>query len=38
MMAHDDTVGELLKKLDELGIAENTIVLYTTDNGPHFNA
>jgi arylsulfatase len=37
MMGHDDTVGKLLEKLDELGISENTIVLYTTDNGPHFN-
>ncbi|MGG5818530.1 arylsulfatase [Falsiroseomonas sp. HW251] len=38
MVQHDDTVGVLLRKLDELGIADNTIVLYTTDNGPHFNA
>ena len=30
-------VGELLDLLDELGIAENTIVFYSTDNGPHFN-
>jgi arylsulfatase A-like enzyme len=37
MMGHDETVGELLKKLDELGIAENTIVVYSTDNGVHFN-
>lgn len=29
----DDIVGELMKKLDELGIAENTIVIFTTDNG-----
>ena len=33
MMELDDVVGELLKKLDDLGIAENTIVLFTTDNG-----
>ncbi len=38
MVAHDEQVGVLLKKLDELGIADNTIVLYSTDNGPHFNA
>jgi arylsulfatase len=37
MMEHDDHVAALLNKLDELGIAENTIVLYSTDNGPHFN-
>jgi arylsulfatase A-like enzyme len=37
MMEHDDHVGALLDKLDELGIADNTIVLYSTDNGPHFN-
>lgn len=33
MAEHDGHVGELLKQLDELGIADNTIVLYTTDNG-----
>ncbi|MCY1285391.1 choline-sulfatase [compost metagenome] len=33
MLEHDDHVGQLLKKLDELGIADNTIVVYTTDNG-----
>jgi arylsulfatase len=33
MMELDHVVGELLKKLDELGIADNTIVLFTTDNG-----
>jgi arylsulfatase A-like enzyme len=33
MAEHDGHVGELLKKLDDLGIAENTIVVYTTDNG-----
>jgi arylsulfatase len=37
MMGHDDTVGKLLAKLDELGIANNTIVMYSTDNGVHFN-
>jgi arylsulfatase len=30
-------VGQLLDLLDELGITENTIVVYTTDNGPHYN-
>jgi arylsulfatase A-like enzyme len=33
MTQHDTQVGQLLDKLDELGIAENTIVIYTTDNG-----
>jgi arylsulfatase len=33
MVEHDGHVGQLLKKLDDLGIAENTIVIYTTDNG-----
>jgi len=37
MVEHDLHVGELLTLLDELGIAENTIVHYSTDNGPHFN-
>ncbi len=37
MLEHDDQVGALLKKLDDLGIAENTIVYYSTDNGPHYN-
>ncbi|TWX65890.1 arylsulfatase [Colwellia demingiae] len=33
MTEHDGHVGQLLDKLDDLGIADNTIVLYTTDNG-----
>jgi len=33
MVEHDSHVGQLLKKLDDLGIAQNTIVIYTTDNG-----
>ncbi|MCP4952778.1 MAG: arylsulfatase [Proteobacteria bacterium] len=37
MVEHDMHVGELLDLLDELGITENTIVLYSTDNGPHYN-
>lgn len=38
MVYHDDLVGQLLDKLDELGIADDTIVLYSTDNGPHYNS
>ena len=38
MVAHDDHIGEMLNKLDELGIADDTIVMYSTDNGPHYNA
>jgi arylsulfatase A-like enzyme len=37
MLEHDDTIGELLQTLDELKIADNTLVVYTTDNGPHMN-
>jgi arylsulfatase len=37
MVAHDELVGKMLDKLDELGIADNTIVMYSTDNGPHYN-
>ncbi len=37
MIEHDDTIGTLLKALDDLGIADNTIVVYTSDNGPHMN-
>ncbi len=37
MIEHDMHVGELLKLIDELGIAENTIVQYSNDNGPHYN-
>jgi len=37
MVAHDELVGSLLDQLDELGIADNTIVMYSTDNGVHFN-
>jgi arylsulfatase len=33
MVEHDGMVGELLDKLDQLGIADNTIVMYSTDNG-----
>jgi arylsulfatase A-like enzyme len=34
---HDMHIGKFLKKLDELGIVDNTIVFYSTDNGPHYN-
>jgi arylsulfatase len=37
MIEHDGHVGQLLELLDELGIADNTIVQYSTDNGPHYN-
>ena len=37
MIDHDKLVGALLDKLDELGLAEDTIVIYSTDNGPHMN-
>jgi arylsulfatase len=33
MLQHDDHVGALLNKVDQLGVADNTIVIYTTDNG-----
>jgi arylsulfatase len=38
MIDHDKHVGELLALLDELGIADNTFVMYSTDNGPHMNS
>ena len=38
MVDHDEIVGDLLNCLDELGIADNTIVMYSTDNGPHMNS
>ena len=34
MVTHDEQIGQILDKLDELGIADNTIVMYSTDNGP----
>jgi arylsulfatase len=37
MVEHDMHVGELLKLIDELGLTDNTIVQYSTDNGPHYN-
>ena len=38
MIDHDKNVGQILDMIDKLGIAENTIVIYGTDNGPHKNA
>ena len=38
MIDHDKQVGEVLNYLDELGLTENTIVIYSTDNGPHVNS
>jgi arylsulfatase len=37
MIDHDKLVGRLLAQLDDLGIADDTIVVYSTDNGPHMN-
>jgi len=34
MVVHDEQIGQMLDKLDELGAADNTIVMYSTDNGP----
>jgi len=36
MLEHDELVGSILKKLDDLGVADNTIVVYSTDNGNEF--
>jgi arylsulfatase len=38
MIEHDATIGAILKTVDDLGIANNTILIYTTDNGPHQNS
>ena len=38
MIDHDKNVGTVLKALDDLGMADNTIVMYSTDNGPHMNS
>jgi len=38
MVEHDMHVGKLLETLDRLGLADNTIVHYSTDNGPHMNS
>jgi arylsulfatase len=34
MFVHDEQIGQILDKLDELGIADNTFIMYSTDNGP----
>jgi arylsulfatase len=38
MVDHDRNVGQMLDLLDDLGLAEDTIVIYSTDNGPHMNS
>ena len=38
MIDHDKNVGTILDTLDKLGIADNTFVMYSTDNGPHMNS
>ncbi len=38
MIDHDKNVGTVLKALDDLGMADDTIVMYSTDNGPHMNS
>jgi arylsulfatase A-like enzyme len=38
MIDHDKNVGSVLDHLDKLGIADNTFVMYSTDNGPHMNS
>ncbi|MEB3331673.1 MAG: sulfatase-like hydrolase/transferase, partial [Synechococcaceae cyanobacterium] len=38
MIYHDECIGEMLNLLDELGITDDTIVMYGTDNGPHMNS
>lgn len=38
MVQHDKNVGEVLKALDDAGIADDTFVMYSTDNGPHMNS
>lgn len=38
MIDHDKNIGDLLNYLDELGITEDTMVIYSTDNGPHMNS
>jgi len=37
MIDHDKNVGEVLDLIDELGLADDTLVIYSTDNGPHMN-
>jgi arylsulfatase A-like enzyme len=37
MIEHDMHIGQFLEALDRLGIADNTLIHYSTDNGPHYN-
>jgi len=37
MIDHDKNVGTVLKALDDLGLASDSFVMYSTDNGPHMN-
>ena len=38
MIDHDKNVGTVLQAIDDLGIADDTLVMYSTDNGPHMNS
>jgi arylsulfatase len=38
MIDHDKNIGEMLDFLDDLGVTDNTFVMYSTDNGPHQNS
>lgn len=38
MIEHDKHIGQMLDLLDELGVTDNTMVMYSTDNGPHMNS
>jgi arylsulfatase A-like enzyme len=38
MIDHDKNIGDVLNHLDQLGITDNTFVMYSTDNGPHMNS
>jgi len=38
MIDHDKNVGQVLQALDDLGMEDDTIVMYSTDNGPHMNS
>ena len=37
MIEHDETISSILKSLDDMEVADNTLVVYTSDNGPHMN-
>jgi arylsulfatase len=37
MIEHDETIGKILNALDDMEISDNTIIVYTSDNGPHMN-